>query len=33
MAFLEDVESNTQAKLLGADSAEQAVQGADLVVP
>jgi ornithine cyclodeaminase len=32
MAFLEDMESRTHAKLVGTDSAEQAVQGADLVV-
>jgi alanine dehydrogenase len=32
MAFLEDMESSTHAKLVGTDSAEQAVQGADLVV-
>jgi alanine dehydrogenase len=32
MAFLEDMEPNTHAKLVGTDSAEQAVQGADLVV-
>jgi ornithine cyclodeaminase len=31
-AFLEEMESETQAKLVGADSAEQAVQGADLIV-
>jgi alanine dehydrogenase len=32
IAFLEEMESNTHAKLVGTDSAEQAVQGADLVV-
>jgi ornithine cyclodeaminase len=32
MAFLEDMESSTHAKLVGTDSAEQAVRDADLVV-
>jgi ornithine cyclodeaminase len=32
LAFVEEMESKTEAKLVGADSAEQAVRGADLVV-
>jgi ornithine cyclodeaminase/alanine dehydrogenase-like protein (mu-crystallin family) len=32
MAFIENMESSTTARLVGADSAEQAVLGADIVV-